>query len=234
MKAPGKHLLSKLFRNCAEPRGALGRLMLRMMNRGHRRVYAWTFDHCPLADGMRTLDVGCGGGGAILELARRFPAIRADGVDVSEESVAMCRRRVAAADIANPGEIVRGEAGALPMADATYDLAYAIETVYFWPDLVAGLSPSSAPIPSPPRGGWTSSVGWRCGPRSRSPPPSERPVSPTSRSSGNRRAAPRSAGCTASSDSRPRSAARAAIEHRPTRGADAPRAGQAGPASEAS
>ena len=51
----------------------------------------------------------------------------------------MCRRRVAAADIANPGEIVRGEAGALPMADATYDLAYAIETVYFWPDLVAGL-----------------------------------------------------------------------------------------------
>ena len=78
MKAPGKHLLSKLFRNCAEPRGALGRLMLRMMNRGHRRVYAWTFDHCPLADGMRTLDVGCGGGGAILELARRFPAIRAD------------------------------------------------------------------------------------------------------------------------------------------------------------
>ena len=139
MKAPGKHLLSKLFRNCAEPRGALGRLMLRMMNRGHRRVYAWTFDHCPLADGMRTLDVGCGGGGAILELARRFPAIRADAVDVSEESVAMCRRRVAAADIANPGEIVRGEAGALPMADATYDLAYAIETVYFWPDLVAGL-----------------------------------------------------------------------------------------------
>ena len=139
MKAPGKHLLSKLFRNCAEPRGALGRLMLRMMNRGHRRVYAWTFDHCPLADGMRTLDVGCGGGGAILELTRRFPAIRADGVDVSEESVAMCRRRVAAADIANPGEIVRGEAGALPMADATYDLAYAIETVYFWPDLVAGL-----------------------------------------------------------------------------------------------
>ena len=128
MKAPGKLLLSKLFRNCAEPRGALGRLMLRMMNRGHRRVYNWTFDHCPLADGMRTLDVGCGGGGAILELTRRFPAIRADGVDVSEESVAMCRRRVAEADIANPGEIVRSKADALPMADATYDLAYAIET----------------------------------------------------------------------------------------------------------
>ena len=25
------------------------------------------------------------------------------------------------------------------MADATYDAAYAIETIYFWPDLVAGL-----------------------------------------------------------------------------------------------
>ena len=59
----------------------------------HRPVYSWTFDHCPLADGMRALDVGCGGG-AILELSRRFPSIRVDGVDASEESVAMCRRRV--------------------------------------------------------------------------------------------------------------------------------------------
>ncbi len=138
MKIPGKSLLSRIFRNCAEPKGTLGRMMLRMMNRGHRPVYNWTFDHCPLADGMRALDVGCGGGGAMLELCRRFPSIRVDGVDVSEESVAMCRRRVAA-HVANPGEIVRGVADALPWADATYDIVYAIETVYFWPNLQAGL-----------------------------------------------------------------------------------------------
>ena len=70
MKIPGKGLLSRIFRNCADPKGALGRLMLRLMNFGP--VYDWTFDHCPLADGMRALDVSCGGGGAILELSRSF------------------------------------------------------------------------------------------------------------------------------------------------------------------
>ena len=139
MKIIGKSVLSRLFRNCANPQGTMGRFMLRMMNRGHRRVYAWTFDHCPLADGMRTLDIGCGGGGGILELLRRFPGIRADGVDVSEESVAMCRRRVAAAGVADPGGIVRGDAVSLPAGDGTYDGAYAIESVYFWADLGAGL-----------------------------------------------------------------------------------------------
>lgn len=138
VKIPGKGLLSRIFRNCADPKGALGRLMLRMMNFGHRPVYAWTFDHCPFADGMRALDVGCGGGGAIVELSRRFSTIRVDGIDASAESVAMCRRRVAAR-VANPGEIVQGVADALPMADSAYDVAYAIETVYFWPDLCAGL-----------------------------------------------------------------------------------------------
>lgn len=132
-----KKLLSRLFANCADPKGALGRAMLRMMNIGHRPVYAWTFDHLMLADGMRALDVGCGGGGAILELARRFPSIRVDGVDASEESVAMCRRRTAG--VPGRGEIARGVAEALPAADATYDAVYAIETIYFWPDLCAGI-----------------------------------------------------------------------------------------------
>jgi len=50
----------------------------------------------------------------------------------------MCRRRVAER-VANPGEIVHGVADALPVADSSYDVAYAIETVYFWPDLCAGL-----------------------------------------------------------------------------------------------
>ena len=61
MNIPGKSLLSRIFRNCAEPKGALGRMMQRMMNHGHRPVYDWTFDHCPLADGMRALDIGCDG-----------------------------------------------------------------------------------------------------------------------------------------------------------------------------
>ena len=35
--------------------------------------------------------------------------------------------------------VVRGDVMALPFADASYDAALAVETVYFWPDLTAGL-----------------------------------------------------------------------------------------------
>lgn len=134
MKSMGKRMLSGLFGNCACPRGAGGRLMLRFMNLGHGRVYRWVMESCPFANGMRVLDVGCGGGGAARALRRRFPGMRVDGVDLSEESVAMCRKVAGMG-----GEFRVGSAEALPAADGSYDAAVSIESVYFWPDLGRGL-----------------------------------------------------------------------------------------------
>lgn len=134
MKSLGKRLLSRLFANCAHPRGTWGRVMLCMMNHGHGRVYRWVMDTCPFADGMRVLDVGCGGGGAARALRMRFPAMRVDGVDISEESINMARKVAGAG-----GEFRVATADALPFADASHDAAISIESVYFWPDLLAGL-----------------------------------------------------------------------------------------------
>lgn len=134
MKSFGKWLLSGLMKNCAHPRGAGGRMMLWGMNRGHGRVYRWVLEACPFGDGMRVLDVGCGGGGMARALRQRFPGMRVDGVDVSEESVATARKVAGAG-----GEFRVGAAEALPAADGAYDAAIAIESVYFWPDLGKGL-----------------------------------------------------------------------------------------------
>ena len=134
MAGLGKRLLSGLFGNCACPRGAGGRFMLRFMNLGHGRVYRWVMGSCPFENGMRVLDVGCGGGGAARALRRRFPGMRVDGVDVSEESVAMCRKVAGMG-----GEFWVGSAEALPAADGSYDAAISTESVYFWPDLGRGL-----------------------------------------------------------------------------------------------
>ena len=134
MKSIGKRLLSRLFANCAHPRGTWGRVMLRMMNRGHGRVYRWVMDSCPFADGMWVLDVGCGGGGAARALRLRFPAMRVDGVDISEASVEMARKVAGTG-----GEFRVATADALPFADGSHDAAISIESVYFWPNLLAGL-----------------------------------------------------------------------------------------------
>ena len=48
-----------------------------------------------LAAGARVLDLGCGAGWAIVELARRFPASRVDGADIEPRSVELARARIA-------------------------------------------------------------------------------------------------------------------------------------------
>jgi SAM-dependent methyltransferase len=47
-----------------------------------------------LAAGARVLDLGCGAGWAIVELAQRFPASRVDGVDIEPRSVRLAQERI--------------------------------------------------------------------------------------------------------------------------------------------
>ena len=48
-----------------------------------------------LEEGGRLLDVGCGGGWAVVQLAERFPALQVVGVEIEPYSVQMARRLVA-------------------------------------------------------------------------------------------------------------------------------------------
>ena len=48
-----------------------------------------------LAAGARVLDLGCGAGWAIVELAERFPVSRVDGADIEPRSVELARERIA-------------------------------------------------------------------------------------------------------------------------------------------
>jgi SAM-dependent methyltransferase len=48
-----------------------------------------------LAAGARVLDLGCGSGWAIVELAERFPAGRVDGADIEPRSIELARARIA-------------------------------------------------------------------------------------------------------------------------------------------
>ncbi|MGN6513162.1 MAG: class I SAM-dependent methyltransferase, partial [Lysobacteraceae bacterium] len=76
--------------------------------------------HLPGAvDGLRVLDFGCGVGGTLPHLRRRFPGARLHGVDVSEESLAVARE-------ANPGaEFAHIDASRIHLNDAAVDVAIA-------------------------------------------------------------------------------------------------------------
>ncbi len=83
--------------------------------------------------GSAVLEAGCGVGAQTVTLARRSPGARFVSVDVSADSVAEARRRVAAAGLANV-EVQRADLFALPFAPASFDHAFVCFVLEHLPD----------------------------------------------------------------------------------------------------
>ena len=77
------------------------------------------------------LDVGCGRGGTCSYLARYRPPRALVGLDFSLEAIRFCR-----ATHQHPGlQFVRGDAQALPFADASFDVITNVESSHCYPSL---------------------------------------------------------------------------------------------------
>ena len=127
-------LLSKLFTNCACPKGWMGRMVLRMMNFGHAPLTNWGLGLIEIHDGWTMLDIGCGGGATLQRLLKRSVDAKVYGIDISEESVAKAKK-VNANVLDKQVFVCQGSAEKLPYEDDKFDLVTAVETVYFWPNL---------------------------------------------------------------------------------------------------
>lgn len=79
-------------------------------------------EHVPLANVKRALDVGCGTGFPLIELAERLgPHARVDGVDPWSEGVKRAAAKIEARATPN-ATLHEGSASSLPFADGTFDL----------------------------------------------------------------------------------------------------------------
>lgn len=119
------------------PAGNAGRDMILRMNREHGPLRAWGFAHIPV--GQSVLDVGCGAGAALRELSEQYPEAALTGCDISPLAV-----ETASAlneDLVKSGRMrfLRCGVPDLPFADGAFDTAFSVESLYFWPDQVAGL-----------------------------------------------------------------------------------------------
>lgn len=85
--------------------------------------------------GLRVLDVGCGDGILILELARR--GARATGVDTSTRMVGAARQRAKRAGYDVPFGVAQAEA--LPFAPGTFDVVIGVTVLCFIEDAAEGL-----------------------------------------------------------------------------------------------
>ncbi len=131
--------ISKLLDQCRKPTGWFGRLLLRDFNRHHSKVTDWGLQHLAIQKHDTILDVGCGGGRTVHKLAGIATDGKVYGIDFSEESVTVSRRTNKQWIAMGRVEILPGSVSRLPFSDHMFNLVTAVETHFFWPDLVADM-----------------------------------------------------------------------------------------------
>lgn len=121
------------------PEGDAGTAMLVRMNEHHRPLRKWGFGFIDWRPGMEILDIGCGGGAAIHEMLELSEGSIVKGIDHSDESVSLSKVTNAEAVKFERCRIEKADVENMPFLDGEFDLATAIETMYFWPEPLAAM-----------------------------------------------------------------------------------------------
>ena len=128
-------LLDSIMKQIRRPKGLLGRLWVRGMNRTHHERTDWGLQHVAIGEEYIVLDVGCGGGRTISKLAKRAPFGKIYGVDISEDSVKVAKQYNSELLKAGRSDIQVSGVSSLPFEDDFFDVVTAVETHYYWPSL---------------------------------------------------------------------------------------------------
>jgi len=131
--------IEKFVKQCRKPSGRFAKFVGRTMNVGHNRIRHWGLSHISIAPDANILDIGCGGGKAVQELAMSTPNGKVYGIDYSEDMVQLSKKVNKALIKKGLVEIKHGTVSSLPFADNMFDLATAFEAYYFWPNLIGDL-----------------------------------------------------------------------------------------------
>jgi ubiquinone/menaquinone biosynthesis C-methylase UbiE len=132
-------LFKKFVMQCRKPSGRFGRLVGRSMNFGHTKVRQWGLSHISIKPDSYVLDIGCGGGKAVKEIASSVSKGKVYGIDYSEDMVQLSKKVNDNLIKQSIVEIMYGTVSSLPFPDNMFDFVTAFETYYFWPDLINDL-----------------------------------------------------------------------------------------------
>jgi SAM-dependent methyltransferase len=120
-------------------RGVLGRVIAFIMARETRSQNLRAMDTLGIDRSDQILDLGCGHGRSLTELATRAATGRVVGVDPSELMVEIAAQHNRALIEAGRVEVVRATVEALPFPDDAFDKIMCVHVLYFWKDLDVSL-----------------------------------------------------------------------------------------------
>lgn len=129
-----------LAHHLGNPEGETGIAVGEHMNRINNALSEAAYRRLRVADGHCVLEIGFGNGRLVPLLVGMAQGVRYAGADISptmvEEAIAANRALVKAGH----ADIRLASVDALPFADGAFDRAVGINTLYFWPDPVLGLT----------------------------------------------------------------------------------------------
>lgn len=133
------HVFARLIaRQSSCPSGPAGLLWGRLLNRETRRTNAHALDALALGREDDVLELGFGGGATLARIIERTTG-RVCGIELSPAMVRQAERRFAKEIAEGRVQVTHGRADDVPFRDNSFDRALTVHTVYFWPDVAAGL-----------------------------------------------------------------------------------------------
>jgi SAM-dependent methyltransferase len=120
-------------------RGLLGRLIAFIMARETWRENLRVMDILSIEQGDQVLDIGCGHGRSLMELAARAPRGHIVGVDPSGLMVEIAKQRNRPLIEAARVDVILSSVESLPFPDDVFDKALCVHVLYFWQDIETSL-----------------------------------------------------------------------------------------------
>jgi SAM-dependent methyltransferase len=121
------------------PRGPVGKICCVIMNLFNQKLYRKVSDTVIKHSGRKILDIGVGNGYLEKMLSGKSD-LMISGIDISEDMIKNATKRNHAAVQQGRVDLALGDCCDLQFPDGSFDAVTSINTIYFWPDTIKGLS----------------------------------------------------------------------------------------------
>lgn len=122
-------------RQARKPSGLFGRIVMsRIFDYGNAILNDLMRESLALKESDHVLEIGCGTGRLMNEMARLAPRGLIEGIDLSGTMVDMATRRNKRHIAGGRVKIILGDFDRVELSDGDFDRVCSANTVYFWPD----------------------------------------------------------------------------------------------------
>lgn len=128
--------IAKRVNQCRKPKGELGKFVVEDMNESHFELTSFGLEKIEIKEENIILDIGCGGGRTVNRLSKFATKGKVFGMDYSEDCVKWSTEYNKELIDNNKVEIIQASVEKIPFEDKKFDVITAVETIYFWPNLL--------------------------------------------------------------------------------------------------